>query len=189
VFEIRFAEGVEEDLKKIRAYHRNQIVDAIEEQLAYTPETPTKNRKLLENLIPPWESVPPIWGYVSGNTACFMMSLARNQWSMSGPFEGSPGKQRRRIFYEDSDCSRLAKEGQGMCGLVSGGSNCYHTSWEAGRGDDWSRGKRLGGSRTADVFKFLETHQGEKRAAHNLGGRAKSTFEKAKEVVFLILTF
>lgn len=52
---------VEEDLKKIRAYHRNQIVDAIEEQLAYTPETPTKNRKLLENLIPPWKSVPPIW--------------------------------------------------------------------------------------------------------------------------------
>jgi mRNA-degrading endonuclease RelE of RelBE toxin-antitoxin system len=61
VFEIRFAEGVENDLKKIRAYYRNQIVDAIEEQLAYTPETPTKNRKLLENLIPPWESVPPIW--------------------------------------------------------------------------------------------------------------------------------
>ena len=61
VFEIRFAKGVEEDLKKIRAYHRNQIVEAIEEQLAYTPETPTKNRKLLENLIPPWESVPPIW--------------------------------------------------------------------------------------------------------------------------------
>jgi mRNA-degrading endonuclease RelE of RelBE toxin-antitoxin system len=41
-------EGVEEDLKKIRAYHRNQIVDAIEEQLADTPETLTKNRKLLE---------------------------------------------------------------------------------------------------------------------------------------------
>jgi mRNA-degrading endonuclease RelE of RelBE toxin-antitoxin system len=36
-------------------------VDAIGEQLASTPETPTKNRKLLENLIPPWESVPPIW--------------------------------------------------------------------------------------------------------------------------------
>jgi mRNA-degrading endonuclease RelE of RelBE toxin-antitoxin system len=25
------------------------------------PETPTKNRKLLENLIPPWESILPIW--------------------------------------------------------------------------------------------------------------------------------
>jgi mRNA-degrading endonuclease RelE of RelBE toxin-antitoxin system len=61
VFEIRFAGGVEEDLKKIRAYHRTQILDAIEKQLTHTPEAPTRNRKLLENLIPPWESIAAIW--------------------------------------------------------------------------------------------------------------------------------
>ena len=61
VFEIRFAEGVEEDLRNIRIYYRNQILDAIEEQLAREPETRTKNRKLLENLIPPWQRVAPIW--------------------------------------------------------------------------------------------------------------------------------
>jgi mRNA-degrading endonuclease RelE of RelBE toxin-antitoxin system len=61
VFEIRFAEGVEEDLRKIRMFYRNQILDAIEEQLAHEPDTSTKNRKLLENLIPPWEGVAPIW--------------------------------------------------------------------------------------------------------------------------------
>jgi mRNA-degrading endonuclease RelE of RelBE toxin-antitoxin system len=61
VFEIRFAEGVEEDLRNIRIYYRNQILDAIEEQLAREPETRTKNRKLLENLIPPWQMVAPIW--------------------------------------------------------------------------------------------------------------------------------
>jgi len=61
VFEIRFAEGVEEDLKKVRIYYRNQIVDAIEEQLAHEPGTRTRNRKLLENLIPPWQMVAPIW--------------------------------------------------------------------------------------------------------------------------------
>jgi mRNA-degrading endonuclease RelE of RelBE toxin-antitoxin system len=61
VFEIRFAEGVEEDLRNIRIYYRNQILDAIEEQLAREPETRTKNRKLLENLIPPWQTVAPIW--------------------------------------------------------------------------------------------------------------------------------
>jgi mRNA-degrading endonuclease RelE of RelBE toxin-antitoxin system len=61
VFEIRFAEAVEEDLKNIRIYYRNQILDAIEEQLAREPETRTKNRKLLENLIPPWQTVAPIW--------------------------------------------------------------------------------------------------------------------------------
>jgi len=61
VFEIRFAEGVEEDLRSIRIYYRNQILDAIWEQLLYEPDTKTKNRKLLENLIPPWQTVAPIW--------------------------------------------------------------------------------------------------------------------------------
>ncbi|HEV8725653.1 MAG TPA: type II toxin-antitoxin system RelE/ParE family toxin [Candidatus Binatia bacterium] len=61
MFEIRFAEGVEEDLKNVRIYYRNQILDAIEEQLAREPETRTRNRKLLENLIPPWQTVAPIW--------------------------------------------------------------------------------------------------------------------------------
>ena len=61
MFEIRFAEGVEDDLRNIRIYYRNQILDAIEEQLAREPETGTKNRKLLENLIPPWQRVAPIW--------------------------------------------------------------------------------------------------------------------------------
>ncbi len=61
VFEIRFAEGVEEDLRNIRIYYRNQILDAIEEQLAHEPDTRTRNRKLVENLIPPWQTVAPIW--------------------------------------------------------------------------------------------------------------------------------
>src|ERR687891_2469979 len=61
VFEIRFSEGVEEDLKNIRIYYRNQILDAIEEQLAREPDTRTRNRKLLENVIPPWRTVAPIW--------------------------------------------------------------------------------------------------------------------------------
>jgi mRNA-degrading endonuclease RelE of RelBE toxin-antitoxin system len=61
VFEIQFAEDVEEDLKKVRIYYRNQILDAIEEQLAHEPGTRTRNRKLLESLIPPWQTVAPIW--------------------------------------------------------------------------------------------------------------------------------
>ncbi len=61
MFEIRFAEGVEEDLRKIRIYYRNQILDAVEEQLAREPDIRTRNRKLLENLIPPWQNVASIW--------------------------------------------------------------------------------------------------------------------------------
>jgi mRNA-degrading endonuclease RelE of RelBE toxin-antitoxin system len=36
-------------------------LDAIETQLTNTPDARTKNRKLLENLITPWEAVPPNW--------------------------------------------------------------------------------------------------------------------------------
>jgi len=61
VFAIRFAEGVEEDLKKTRIYYRNEILDGIEEQLAHEPVSRTKNRKLLENLIPPRQTVMPVW--------------------------------------------------------------------------------------------------------------------------------
>ncbi|MBI2181152.1 MAG: type II toxin-antitoxin system RelE/ParE family toxin [Deltaproteobacteria bacterium] len=61
MFEIRFAESVEEDLRKIQVYYRNRILDSIEEQLTYEPETATRNRKLLENLSPPWQTVAPIW--------------------------------------------------------------------------------------------------------------------------------
>ena len=61
MFEIRFAESVEEDLRKIQIYYRNQILDSIEEQLTHEPETATRNRKLLENLTPPWQATVPIW--------------------------------------------------------------------------------------------------------------------------------
>jgi len=71
VFEIRFADGVEEDLRKIRMYYRNQIFDAIEEQLAHEPDIRTRNRKLLENLIPPGQTVASIWELRTGEYRIF----------------------------------------------------------------------------------------------------------------------
>ena len=61
MFAIRFAEGDEEDLRKIRMFYRNQILDAIEAQLAHEPDIKTRNRKLLENLLPLPQSARPVW--------------------------------------------------------------------------------------------------------------------------------
>ena len=61
MYDIRFARGVEDDLSRIPIFYRNRILDVIESQLPTTPHTPTRNRKLLANLIPPWEAVPPVW--------------------------------------------------------------------------------------------------------------------------------
>ena len=71
MFEIQFAESVEKDLRKIRVYYRNQIFDAIEEQLAHEPETRTRNRKFLERLIPPWQTVVSIWELRGGDYRVF----------------------------------------------------------------------------------------------------------------------
>jgi len=71
VFEIRFAEGVEEDLRKVRIYYRNQVLDAIEEQLVHEPGVKTRNRKLLENLVPPWQAVTSIWELRVGDYRVF----------------------------------------------------------------------------------------------------------------------
>jgi len=45
---------------------RPPIVSALvracfETQLSHEPTSPAKHRKLLMNLIPPWDAVPPVW--------------------------------------------------------------------------------------------------------------------------------
>jgi len=61
MYAVRFAVDVIKDLKRLSTYRRNIILKAIETQLLHEPTSPTKNRKLLVNLIPPWDAVPPVW--------------------------------------------------------------------------------------------------------------------------------
>lgn len=58
---IRLAFDALNDLRKFPAYHRRRILDEIERQLSHEPTSSTRNRKLLVNLVPPWEAEPPIW--------------------------------------------------------------------------------------------------------------------------------
>lgn len=66
-----FSEGVKEDLEELRAYDRQSLLDAIEEQLSHTPHVETKKRKRLRNLVPPFESIPPIWQLRVGTLRVF----------------------------------------------------------------------------------------------------------------------
>ncbi|MGQ0809950.1 MAG: type II toxin-antitoxin system RelE family toxin [Nitrospiraceae bacterium] len=61
MFKVLFAADVEEDLKEIPPFHRNRILDEIERQLAHQPLSPTKNRKLLVDLLPPWKAESKVW--------------------------------------------------------------------------------------------------------------------------------
>ena len=60
-FEILVSEGVKKDMKALRAYDRQMILEAIEAPLVHTPTMATKQRKLLRNLAPPFDAIPPIW--------------------------------------------------------------------------------------------------------------------------------
>ncbi len=71
MYEIRFSQDVLEDLAGIRPHDRNPILNAVEEQLAHTPDTETRNRKVLMNLIPPFEAVPPVWELRVGDYRVF----------------------------------------------------------------------------------------------------------------------
>jgi len=61
VYSIRFAHGVLGDLKRLSAYRRSILFEAIETQLAHESTASTSNRKLLVNLVPPLDAVPPVW--------------------------------------------------------------------------------------------------------------------------------
>ena len=61
MFNIRFAEGVAQDLKRISVFYRKQILEAIDKQLVHSPDSEIRNRKLLANLVPPWEGIEPVW--------------------------------------------------------------------------------------------------------------------------------
>jgi mRNA-degrading endonuclease RelE of RelBE toxin-antitoxin system len=61
IYAIEVTDLAIEELSNIRAFERRPILEAIRQQLTYEPTVTTRNRKLLESLIPSFESVPPIW--------------------------------------------------------------------------------------------------------------------------------
>ena len=71
MYEICFAAGVVEDLKKLRAGERRRILDDIQPKLSHEPGRPTKHIKQLRNLVPPFETVPPIWQLRTGDYRVF----------------------------------------------------------------------------------------------------------------------
>ena len=81
MYVIEYAEGVADDLARLRAYERKQILDRIERQLKHEPTRKTKNRKPLIGLIPPWEPVEPVWELCVVNTVCSMTWMKRHRLS------------------------------------------------------------------------------------------------------------
>lgn len=61
MYEIAFSREAARELAELRKYDRAAVGRSIVEQLSHEPTTPTKHRKLLSGLTPPFEAVPPLW--------------------------------------------------------------------------------------------------------------------------------
>lgn len=79
MYDIQFAKDAEDDLKKLAAFHRNTILDAIERTLASEPSQPSRNRKVMVGLVPPRTAEPPIWELRVGEYRVFY-DVADEEW-------------------------------------------------------------------------------------------------------------
>jgi mRNA-degrading endonuclease RelE of RelBE toxin-antitoxin system len=71
MYELEFSRSVEKDMTGIRAFECKRILEAIEKQLSHEPTAETRNRKMLVNLVPPFEAVPPVWQLRVGDYRVF----------------------------------------------------------------------------------------------------------------------
>lgn len=71
MYQIEFAEDVEEELGGIRPFDARAILDAIDRELKHRPATATRNRKPLAGISPPFNTVPPVWELRVGDYRVF----------------------------------------------------------------------------------------------------------------------
>lgn len=71
MFTVRFARGAVEDLEDVGEHARPRILDTVERSLLAHPLDPSRNRKELVGLVPPWEHVAPVWELRVGDYRVF----------------------------------------------------------------------------------------------------------------------
>jgi mRNA-degrading endonuclease RelE of RelBE toxin-antitoxin system len=71
VYEILFAQGIVDDLRRIDANKRTWRLDRIDIQLKHEPAKATRNRKILVGLVPPWDHCEPVWELRIGEYRAF----------------------------------------------------------------------------------------------------------------------
>ena len=71
LFTILYDEAAEDDLGTLRAYDVRRILDEVDAQLTTLPLNPSRRKKRLEGLTPPWDSVQPVWQLRVGDFRVF----------------------------------------------------------------------------------------------------------------------
>ena len=71
MFTILYDEAAEADLRALRRHEARRVMDEVDRQLAREPTAPSRRRKQLEGLVPPWDSVRPVWQLRVGDLRVF----------------------------------------------------------------------------------------------------------------------
>jgi len=71
VYDILYDEAAEEDLGSLRPYDVRRIMREVDTQLMKNPTVPSRRKKLLEGLVPPWDAVRPVWQLRVGDFRVF----------------------------------------------------------------------------------------------------------------------
>ena len=71
VFAILYEVAAERDLRRFRAHEVRQIMAEVDVHLTEHPVTPSRRRKLLEGLLPPWDAGRPVWQLRVGDFRVF----------------------------------------------------------------------------------------------------------------------
>jgi mRNA-degrading endonuclease RelE of RelBE toxin-antitoxin system len=71
MFAIELSRSAAADLVALRAFERARIVAEIRAELATSPTSPGRNKKMLRELRPAWEHVPPLWQLRIGEHRAF----------------------------------------------------------------------------------------------------------------------
>jgi mRNA-degrading endonuclease RelE of RelBE toxin-antitoxin system len=61
MYAIEISDDAQADLIVLRAFDRARILRELPADLGHTPTVATRRRKMLEDLRPSWEHVPPLW--------------------------------------------------------------------------------------------------------------------------------
>lgn len=71
MYSIELSVSATADLMVLRAFDRARVVAQIQSELSRHPTVPARQRKMLKELRPAWEHVPPLWQLRVGELRVF----------------------------------------------------------------------------------------------------------------------
>jgi mRNA-degrading endonuclease RelE of RelBE toxin-antitoxin system len=103
-FDIEIADLAADELRGIRAFDRQRILDEIHSQLENQPTLVTRNRKRLDGVVPGFEHVPPIWELRVGEFRVFYdVDESTSVVAIRAVRRKQPGQKTEDVIHENDN--------------------------------------------------------------------------------------